>query len=66
MPSWFALKIGKRQFSLIVRTNAIYIIQVMNVFIRAMVKIFSFGERWNVPFNEANKNIHYLFYIIPK
>ena len=23
------------------------------MFIRAMVRIFSFGERWNVPFNEA-------------
>jgi hypothetical protein len=52
----------------------------------AMAKIFSFGERWNVPFNEATaelngtfhrspneniltialKNIHYLFYIIPR
>jgi hypothetical protein len=26
-----------------------YIKQIMNVFIRAMVRIFSFGERWNVP-----------------
>ena len=25
----------------------------MNVFIRAIVRIFSFGERWNVLFNEA-------------
>ena len=25
----------------------------MNVFIRPMVRIFSFGERWNVPLNEA-------------
>ena len=25
----------------------------MNVFIRAMVKIFSFGERWNFPFHPA-------------
>ena len=25
----------------------------MNVFIHAMVRIFSFGERWNVPFNSA-------------
>ena len=32
-----------------------YIKQIMNVFfIRAMEQIFSFGERWNVPFNEAN------------
>jgi hypothetical protein len=30
-----------------------YIKQIMNVFIRAMVRIFSFGERWNVPFNSA-------------
>ena len=30
-----------------------YSIQIMNVFIRAMVRIFSRGERWNVPINEA-------------
>jgi hypothetical protein len=30
-----------------------YIKQIMNVFIRAMVRIFSFGKRWNVPFNSA-------------
>jgi hypothetical protein len=56
------------------------------MFMSAMVRIFSSGERWNVPFNEATaelngtfhlspnenvltiarKNIHYLFYIIPK
>ena len=30
-----------------------YIKQIMNVFIRAIVRIFSFGERWNVLFNEA-------------
>ena len=24
----------------------------MNIFIRAMVRIFSFGERWNVQFND--------------
>ena len=30
-----------------------YIKQIMNVFILAMVRIFSFGERWNVLFNEA-------------
>ena len=28
------------------------------MFMSAMVQIFSWGERWNVPFNEAN-----LFYI---
>ena len=46
----------------------------MNVFIRAMVRIFSFGERWNVLFNRtfhlspheniltiALINIHYLY-----
>ena len=45
------------------------------MFIRAMVRIFSFGERWNVPFNSgtfhlspheniltiARINIHYLY-----
>ena len=30
-----------------------YIKQKMNVFICAMVGIFSFGERWNVLFNSA-------------
>jgi hypothetical protein len=30
----------------------------MNVFIRAMVRIFSFGERWNVPFNEATAELN--------
>ena len=28
--------------------------QIMNVFIRAMVRIFSFGERWSVPINSAS------------
>ena len=47
----------------------------MNVFIRAIVRIFSFGERLIVPFNEASLsphenifacaliNIHSLYYI---
>ena len=38
-----------------------YITQIMNVFIRAMVRIFSFGERWNVLFNSAiasNRTFH--------
>ena len=30
-----------------------YIKQIMHVSIRAMVRIFSFNERWNVLFNEA-------------
>ena len=30
-----------------------YIKQIMNVFIRAIVRIFSFGERLIVPFNSA-------------
>ena len=29
-----------------------YIIQIIN-FLSAMVRILSFGERWNVPINEA-------------
>ena len=36
------------------------------MFMSVMVQIFSWGERWNVPFNEAKErweNIHYLFYI---
>jgi hypothetical protein len=51
-----------------------YIKQIMNVFIRAMVRIFSlkyFSERWNVPFKFLSPheniltialiNIHYLY-----
>ena len=30
----------------------------------AIARIFSCGERWNVPLHE--KNINYLFYILPK
>ena len=30
------------------------------MFMSAMVQIFSWGERWNVPFNEANEK-HSLF-----
>ena len=33
----------------------------MNVFIRAMVRIFSFGERWNVPFNSAVASLNGTF-----
>ena len=47
----------------------------MDVFIRAMVTIFSFGERWSVPINTLHVspheniltialiNIHYLYII---
>ena len=31
----------------------------------AMVKIFSFGERWNVPFNEATAKLNGTFHISP-
>ena len=30
-----------------------YMKQIMNVFIRTMARIFSFGERWNVLLNSA-------------
>ena len=42
-----------------------YIKQIMNVFIRAMVRIFSFGERWNVPFNSAVASLNGTFYLSP-
>ena len=37
----------------------------MNVFIRAMVRIFSFGERWNVPFNSAIASLNRTFHLSP-
>ena len=49
-----------------------YIKQIMNVSIRAMVRIFSFREKWNVPFHLSPHeniltialiNIHYLYTI---
>ena len=40
-------------------------IQIMNVFIRAMVRIFSFGERWNVPFNKATAELNGTFHLSP-
>jgi hypothetical protein len=43
-----------------------YIKQIMNVFIRAMVRIFSFGERWNVPFNSAVASLNGTFHLSPK
>ena len=42
-----------------------YIKQITNVFIRAMVRIFSFGERWNVPFNSAVASLNGTFYLSP-
>jgi hypothetical protein len=43
-----------------------YIKQIMNVFIRAMVRIFSFGERWNVPFNLAVASLNGTFHLSPR
>ena len=37
----------------------------MIVFIRAMVRIFSFGERWNVPFNSAVASLNGTFHLSP-
>ncbi len=37
----------------------------MNVFIRAMVKIFSFGERWNFPFHSAVASWNGKFHLSP-
>ena len=37
----------------------------MNVFIRAMVRIFSFGERWNVPFNSVVATLNGTFQLSP-
>ena len=36
------------------------------LFIRAMEQIFSFGERWNVPFNSASPRWmeHFIFYLM--
>ena len=39
--------------------------QIMNVFIRAMVRIFSFGERWNVLFNSAIASLNRTFHLSP-
>ena len=35
------------------------------MFIRAMVRIFSFGERWNVPFNSAVASLNGTFHLSP-
>jgi hypothetical protein len=42
-----------------------YIKQIMNVFIRAMVRIFSFCERWNVPFNSIVASLNGTFHLSP-
>ena len=42
-----------------------HIKQIMNVFIRAMVRIFSFGERWNVLFNSAVASLNRTFHLSP-
>ena len=42
-----------------------YIKQIMNVFIRAVVRIFSFGERWNVLFNSAIASLNRTFHLSP-
>ena len=42
-----------------------YVKQIMNVFIRAMVRIFSFGERWNVLFNSAIASLNRTFHLSP-
>ena len=50
------------------KTNSLfwyYIKQIMNVFIRAMVRIFSFGERWNVLFNSAIASLNRTFHLSP-
>ena len=35
------------------------------MFIRAMVRIFSFGERWNVPFYSAVASLNGTFHLSP-
>ena len=42
-----------------------YIKQIMNVFTRAMARIFSFGERRNVPFNSAVASLNGTFHLSP-
>ena len=44
-----------------------YIKQIMNVFIRAMVRIFSFGERWNGTFHDlavVSRMEHSIFHLM--
>ena len=42
-----------------------YIKQIMNNFTRAVVRIFSFGERWNVLFNSAIASLNRTFHLSP-
>ena len=35
------------------------------MFLPAMVRIFSFGERWNVPFNSAVASLNGTFHLSP-
>ena len=35
------------------------------MFLRAMVRIFSFGDRWNVPFNSAVASLNGTFHLSP-
>ena len=35
------------------------------MFIRAMVRTFSFGERWNVPFNSDVASLNETFHLSP-
>ena len=42
-----------------------YIKQIMNVFIRAMVRIFSYGERWKVLFNSVIASLNRTFHLSP-
>ena len=49
------------------KSNSLFgmIKQIMNVFIRAMVRIFSFGERWDVLFNSAIASLNRTFHLSP-
>ena len=42
-----------------------YIKQIMYVFIRAVVRVFSFGERWDVIFNSAIASLNRTFHLSP-
>ena len=42
-----------------------YIKQIMNVFIRAMARIFSFSEKWKVLFNSTIASLNKTFHLSP-